>query len=366
MNINDQLKEIDKSSSFQTRIPIEKLKKIVFELLVANQLPIEQAEVVADCFVEADACGVSTHGVSVLPTHLDKLGSGGYNITPSFDIIKEGGAFAVIDADNAIGAVSATFSMKYAIKKCKQTGIFTVFSRNSNTYGPAFYYPLLAAQSNLIGITFCNSPPAMPPWNGKEKLLGTNPFSVAIPCKNNGPIIFDIATSKVAKSKINEARNRNEQIPVGWALDANGNPTTDPIEAIKGLMLPMEGHKGYGLALTIDVLSGVLSGAAFLNGVGKFYSEDNKCMNVGQTFIVIDPMQVYGEEFYDTMDAYVETIHKSPSNGKNIVSIPGDNKMKKKRESIIDGVSLSLSTVEKLNKLIEENNLSNLQIEVKR
>lgn len=347
MNINAEMKEIDKGS----RISIEKLKKIVFELLVANQLPIEQAEVVADCFVEADAYGVSTHGVSVLPTHLDKLRSGGYNIAPSLDIIKEGGAFAVIDADNAIGAVSASFSMKYAVKKCKQTGIFTVFSRNSNTYGPAFYYPLLAAQSNLIGITFCNSPAAMPAWNGREKLLGTNPFSVVIPCKNKGPIIFDIATSKVAKSKINEARIRNEQIPDGWALDANGNPTTDPIEAIKGLMLPMEGHKGYGLALTIDVLSGVLSGAAFLNGVGKFYSEDNKCMNVGQTFIAIDPMQIYGDEFYDTMDTYVDTVHKSQALNNQIVRVPGENKLLMKKNSVKNGINIDINILESLNLL---------------
>lgn len=347
------------------RVPIEDLRVISYRLLVANQLPHDQAEIVADCFFEADICGVSTHGITILPAHLEKLQSGTYNLKPNFKVIKESDAFAVIDGDNAMGAVSAVHCMKYAIEKCKQTGIFTVFSRNCNTYGAAFYYPLLAAKAGMIGITFSNSPAAMAPWGGLEKLLGTNPFSIVVPCKERNPLIFDMATSIIAKSKINEARINNEKIPVGWALDEKGHATTDPLEAIKGLVLPMAGYKGYGLSLTIDILAGVLSGAAFLNNVGKFYSEDNKCMNVGQTFIAIDPLLVCGEGFYETMDCYVEKVRNSKSiETKSIISIPGDNKIRNKEDSINNGVLLEKTTIIRLNECLIENGLQTLRIRV--
>jgi (2R)-3-sulfolactate dehydrogenase (NADP+) len=361
MSNNIPEKEIEElSSSSKVNVTIEVLKEITKKLLVANQLPIEQADIVADCFVEADACGVITHGVSVLPAHINKIKSGSYNLNPNFNVIRDSGAFAVINSDNAIGPVSAVYCMNYAIEKCKETGIFTVLSRNSNTYGPGFYYPLLAAKNGFIGIALSNSPAAMPPLGGIDKLFGTNPFSFAVPCKEMDPIIFDMATSKVAKSKINEARINNKDIPLGWALDENGNPTTNPIEAIKGLVLPMANHKGYGLALTIDILTGVLSGAAFLNNVGRFYSENNEGMNVGQTFIAINPHMIYGEGFYETMDKYVETIRSSRSNDSNNISLPGDNKLKNKKESIQKGIKLAESTVKEINSCLEDCGLDSL------
>jgi LDH2 family malate/lactate/ureidoglycolate dehydrogenase len=229
-----------------------------------------------------------------------------------------------------------------------------VLCKNANTYGPAFYYPLQAAKRNVIGLTFCNSPAAMPVWNGKDKLLGTNPFAVAIPSKSNGTIIFDMATSKVAKSKINEARLSNKKIPDGWALDEQGNPTTDPIEAIRGLVLPMGGFKGYGLALTIDVLSGVISGASFSNNVGKFYSKDNKGMNVGQTFIVIDPAVVSDNDFLAVMDDYINIIRNSNAIGDSIIVLPGDNKRRIRDNNLANGIKLENSTIEQLKECIDE------------
>lgn len=351
-------------STGKVRVPYWHLHDITYELLVKSGLPADQAGTAADCFVEADMCGNSTHGVVVLPSHIDKLKKGSYNVNPGLAIVREGGAFAVIDADNAIGPVSAAHCMGYAMERCREAGIFTVFSRNSNTYGPAFYYTQLAAKENLIGITFCNSPAAMAPWGGKDKLLGTNPFSVAVPCAENSPVVLDMAMSKVAKSRINLARIAGEQIPSGWALDSEGNPTNDPLEAIKGLLLPMEGHKGYGLALAIDMLSGVLSGAAFLNGVGKFYSENGECMNVGQTFIAIDPVQVYGEEFFGVMDGYSNAVRESASIGSAPVSMPGDNKARNRMRSAESGIELELTTAEALNRCLVESGLSRMAINI--
>ncbi len=344
------------------RVPIKDLRSIVNKLLVVNNLSIDQSEIIADYFIEADACGIASHGVSTLPAHINKLQSKGYNTEPEFNVIREGGAFAVIDGDNAMGVMSAVHCMKYAMKKCKDTGIFTVFSRNSNTYGSAFYYTMLASQSGLIGITFSNSPASMSVCGGSEKLLGTNPFAIAIPCNKEDPIVLDMATSKVAKSKINEARKNNEKIPLDWALNGEGKPTADPLEAIKGFMLPMEGYKGTGIAMLIDILAGTLSGAAYLGNVGKFYSTDGKCMNVGQTFVTIDPAQVYGENFYKLMDKYVETIRSSKSSGSKKPSLPGDNKHRNRRDSIKNGIEMQREIVERLNISLKENGIYDLLI----
>ncbi len=336
------------------RISSEKLKEIGVRLLTAAKVSGQQAQIVADCFAEADLCGVSTHGMAVLPAHLKKIHRGGYNLAPDMAVVKQTAAFAQVDADNAIGAVSAVFCMEKAIEMSKESGVYTVFCKNANTYGPAFYYPLLAARQGLIGMTFCNSPAAMPVWNGKDRLLGTNPFAVAIPSKSHAPIIFDMATSKVAKSKINEARLNNQTIPDDWALDEHGDPTTDPVEAIRGLMLPMGGFKGYGLALTIDILSGVISGASYLSNVGKFYSQDNSCMDVGQTFIAIDPSVVFDGDFPAVMDGYIEQIRRSRAAGDGSPVLPGDNKKRIRADNVANGIALPDAAVESLNACMVE------------
>ena len=248
-----------------------------------------------------------------------------------FKVIRETCAFAVIDGDNALGPVSATYSTNYAIEKCKESGIFTVFSRNNNTFGPAFYYPLIASQKGYIGITYSNSPAQMAPIGGKDKMLGTNPFSIVIPNKGK-PIIIDMATSVVAKSKFKQYKEKGLDLPLGWALDENGKPTTNPDEAIKGLVLPMAGFKGYGIALAIDVLAGLLSGSAYLDDVGRFYNTD-KCMNVGFTFTVIDPVKVLGEDWDNKINAYVFKLRNSKTiDGQDIV-LPGDDRLENKRNN---------------------------------
>lgn len=328
------------------------LEKLVHETLCKAGLPKNQAQTVTYCLMESELCGVTSHGVSTLPSHIKRIQTGGYNIKPDIRVEKDGASFAVVDADNAIGFVSATYCMEYAIQKSKKAGIFTVFSNHSNTYGAAFYYPLLAAKQGLIGITFCNTPPAMPVSGGKEKLLGTNPFAVAVPFGKEKYIIFDMATSKAAKSKINQARLKNEEIPLDWALDESGEPTTDPVKAIAGLVLPIEGHKGYGLAMTIDILAGVLSGASALNNVGKFYSQDAACMNVGQTFVAINPLLIYGDQFEQNMSAYVDRICSSAAAEGQTIRIPGMRKMLIRENSINKGICIDKTIVESIKGLL--------------
>lgn len=302
----------------------------------------DQANTVATCYATADLYGVYSHGAAILPAHIKRIQGGGYNLTPRMRIERESAAFAVINSDNALGAVSAHFCTMKAIEIAKRSGIGIVFTHHANTYGPAFVYPLMMSQERLLGITCCNSPAAMPAPNGKEKLLGTNPFSVVTPTKSGDPIIYDIATSIVAKSKINQIRQQGGVIPEGWALDKTGQPTTDPATAIEGLLLPMAGFKGYGLAMVIDLLSGLLSGASYLNDVKRFYTDNYSCMDVGQFFMAIDPVAVLGEVFYEMMDGYVATLRNSEKiDSTHPIALPGDDRMQNYHANQQNGIPIS-------------------------
>lgn len=301
-------------------------RDLIISRLLQYQVPKSQAEIIADVMVTADEYGVTSHGVEILDSHIDRLNRGAYNLHPNFHIIRETAAFAVIDGDNAFGFVSGVYCMNYAIKKAKESGVFQVFSRNNNTLGPAFYYALKAAEHKMIGIVFTNSPAQMAPIGGKEKMLGTNPLSAVIPVLGKDPIIIDMATSVVAKSKFKQYKAEGKELPDGWALDANGCPTNDPDEGIRGFVQPMAGFKGYSISMLIDIISGVLSGAAYLNKVGQFYGSD-ECMNVGYYMVAIEPKIVFGENFYDVMSDYVKTLRGSKTIFGEKISLPGDDRI---------------------------------------
>lgn len=308
-----------------------RVKKYIYNKLIEEKVPESQADIVADALATADLYGITTHGINILPAHLDRIKRGGYNLAPDFVTIRETAAFAVIDGDNAMGFVSANYCMNYAIEKCKKSGIYHVFSRSNNTFGAAFYYPLKAAERGMIGFVCCNSPAQMAPSGGKEKMLGTNPFAAVIPVPGKDPIIIDMATSVVAKSKFKEYKERGKLLPNGWALDKDGNPTNNPDAGIQGLILPMAGYKGYGITMLIDILSGVMSGAAYLNKVGRFYSEDCSSMNVGYYFVAIDPKVVIGEIYSEIINDYVYRLRNSESIKGERIRLPGDGKMRAKR-----------------------------------
>ena len=330
------------------RFSINTLNTLITETLIKNGVCAEQARIISDCMVMADACGVHSHGLNVLPAYIKKIENKSFNVSGNPLIIKETSAYTLLDSNNLIGMYSAWFCMDVAIKKCQENGIHYVSSRNCNTFGPAFYYTRYAAERGMIGICFSNSPSAMPAWGGKKKILGTNPFSVAIPSKTKGIIILDMASSIVAKSKINELRKEGKEIPQGWALDAKGNPTTNASEAIDGMLLPMAEHKGYAISMMIDVLAGLLSGAGFLNNINRFYTDKKVGMNVGHTFIAINPNVIYDGDFYDAVDKYIEEIHSSGDN----VLFPGERKNNNYTRSQTTGVELSNVTINELKKII--------------
>lgn len=318
----------------------EEIKENTVFALIRFGLKEEHAEMLAEYMTQVEMYGVKSHGLKTLKAHLKKIRSNGYNLTPVFNVKKETAAFALIDGDNSIGMINGINCVDYAVNQAKKTGVFTVFSFNNNTYGAAFYYALRAAESGCICFTMSNSPAQMAAIGGCEKILGTNPFAIAVPAKKYHPIVVDMATSVVAKSKINEYAEKGIPIPDGWALDSDGMPTTDAQTALKGIMMPMSGFKGYGISMMIDIISGVISGASFLGNVGRFYSADNKCMDVGFTFVVINPEIVYGEEFYDEIDMYIESIRNGKCVDGNQILLPGDDRICNYRQNLDNGIDV--------------------------
>lgn len=314
---------------------------------VLREKNITGAEIIVDSMISADISGIQTHGIKMLPSYISKFDKGEFGCD-SIEILNQTASFTVVDAHNSIGSLSAVESVDIAIEKAREYGMHSVFARNCNTLGPAFYYAERISKAGLIGFVCCNSPAAMPVNNGLEVMLGTNPFAFACPSQAQGTILVDMATSVVAKSKFLAMKNKGEKLPEGWALDKNGNATTDPDEAIKGLVLPMAGPKGYGIALIIDIVSGMLSGAAYLNTVGKFYSPDGQPMNVGHFFVAIDPVQVYGKNFYSEMDNYIEKIRNSKPVEGMTITIPGDGKYSARKKCGTEGIMLPSDVVKKL------------------
>lgn len=306
----------------------------IIQTMIAYGVSETQSKIIADVMVTADSFGVTSHGSKMLNLHIQKLKKGGYNLNPTFKHIREKCTFSVVDGDNSFGFVCADYCMKYAVKKAETNGVFCVFSKNNNTIGPAFYYPYIASKRHMIGIILSNSPAQMAPIGGKEKMLGTNPFAAVIPIPNQEPIIIDMATSIVAKSKFKQYKEEGKPLPDGWALDKEGKPTNDPDEGIQGLIRPMAGFKGYAIALLIDVLSGVLSGASFLNKVNRFYSDDDKGMDVGFCCVAINPYVVLGKEYDDRITEFVNLLRNSEHiEGMNIC-IPGDDRLSFKNSKI--------------------------------
>lgn len=305
------------------------------------------AHVVVDSMLQADINGVSTHGIRMVYSYVHKFEKEDFSIADT-KIAKQSPAFTVLDAENVVGAVSAKKAIDICSEKACEYGMHTVFARNCNTFGPGFYYAEELAKKGLIGFVCCNAPAAMPAFNGLEPMLGTNPLAFACPSKTMGTIVLDMATSIVAKSRFSVAMANGEKLQEGWAVDKDGHPTTDPVEAIKGFVLPMAGFKGYGIAMAIDILSGFLSGAAYLNKVNKFYSQNGGGMNVGQMFIAIDPKQIYDGDFESDMDEYISILRNSKVMDGRTIAVPGDDRIAKKEASLKSGILLPLDSVEKL------------------
>ena len=313
------------------------------------------ARLAADTLVQADLWGHQSHGVLRLPWYVARLQAGVCDPVAQPELVVDAGAIAVMDGHDAMGQVLTARAMEHAIRRAKAHGIGAVALRRSNHFGTAMYFTLMAARAGCVGFLSTNASPAMAPWGGRRKTVGTNPWSWAAPAGTLAPMVLDIANTGVARGKIYLARQKGQSIPEGWAITADGAPTTDPAEAIDGIILPMAGHKGYAIAVVMDMLSGVLTGSAFGTGVHGPYQTEQRS-GAGQFMIALDiaAMQPLAE-FGARMERYIAELKSVPlAQGFNEVVYPGELEARNDARHRAEGLALPPDTLADLRKLADE------------
>ncbi|MBD3305548.1 hypothetical protein GF339_04120, partial [candidate division KSB3 bacterium] len=270
------------------QVPADRLNAFCSEAFQALNVPEQDADIVASNLVEAELRGLSSHGVMRLHAYLSKLEHAGYNPTPDIRIVRERPSLVVIDGDNGLGAVAGTRAMSLCLEKAKATGIACAAVGGGNHFGIAAFYSMMALNAEMIGISMCNATPKVAVWGSRQPVLGTNPLSIAVPAAKRWPLVFDAATSILARGKIIMADAEGKPLPPGAALDQDGNPTLDPKQALTGILVPFGEHKGSGISIMIDVLSALLSGAFYSMQIPELFSDFSQGQNVGFFFGAID------------------------------------------------------------------------------
>ena len=276
-----------KAAADAVAIDAHRLVSAVAGILAALGIKVEDAEVVAADLVEADLEGLASHGVMLLPMYVDRIAKGSVSRASAGEVVSDRGSAIVIDAHNALGQLTARQAVKLAVARAQEIGMAAVAVRNGFHFGTAGRYARAMAAQNCVGIVLSNTRPLMPAPGGAEPLVGNNPIAVAIPSAGEFAVEADMALSATAMGKIRLAAAAGESIPADWALDAGGNPTTDPAAAIKGMLLPAAGPKGFGLAFVIDLLCGGLSDGAVGAEVRPLYGDPSQPYRCSHFFLAI-------------------------------------------------------------------------------
>ena len=309
-------------------IPHPDLERFIDSAFVACGLPPADAAIVAGLMTLADLRGSDGHGVFRLAQYVKRIKAGGINVTPNIRIVSERKAQALVDGDNGMGHLVVARAAEIAIAKAKETGIAWVGVRMSNHAGPAALYASMPLAHDMIGLyAAMGSANHLPPWGGTEMLLSTNPIAIAVPGAERPPIVLDMATTTAAYGKVKMALQRGEQMPVGWMIDKQGQPLTDPARAGEGFLLPIGGPKGYGLALMLGLLTGTLNGAAFGSKVIDFNADSQSVTNTGQFIAALD-IAAFADvaEFKREVDQVWAEMKSSPlMPGFDKVRLPGES-----------------------------------------
>jgi LDH2 family malate/lactate/ureidoglycolate dehydrogenase len=311
----------------------------------------ENAKIITDTLLFADLRGVKSHGIVRLPTYALRVESGVMKVEAPMDFTKDERATGVLCANNGFGQVAGFRAMTAAMQKAREYGAGVVVVQQSNHFGVTAYYSMLALHKDMIGIVATNASPAIAPFKAKAPLMGTNPLSIAVPAGSRIPIVLDMSTSEVARGKIRYAALTKKSIPLGWALDCDGQPTTDPGEALKGSLVGIGGPKGSGLSLVIDILCGVLSNTA-LTGQVLNITDFSGPARTGHLFCAIDIAKfVDVQRFKDNIDAIIATIKALPSVDNGPVYLPGEIEHYLSKKGAEDGIFLEEEVVTALNEI---------------
>jgi len=310
-----------------TKISPPALTQFCVSLLTAAGMREPDAATVAAVLVDTSLDGIDTHGISRLPIYISRLRNGRMNPRPNPAVERTAPAIAIVDGDNGLGQLVSVLAMETAIALAAETGAGFVTVRHSNHFGAASYYCKMAAKRGMIGAAFTNSPPGIPPWGGRKPYFGTNPIGFGFPGPEQ-PVIIDLSTSVTARGRIIQAAKEGKPIPEGWAIDADGRPTTDAKAALAGAVLPMAGPKGYALALAVEILAGVASGSAIGSHVGWMYDDSLEPTNIGHAFLAIDIARLMPlPDFLSRMNEMISEIRAVPkAESVDKIYIPGERK----------------------------------------
>lgn len=324
-------------------IQLDDLERFAADCLVAAGAGLENALITASVLARTDAFGIHTHGLKNLAGYIEKARRGALDLAARPTVDAEGPAYALVDAHRAVGMVAGVRAMDLAIAKSSAAGVGVVVVYNSSHFGAAGVYALRAAEAGRIGAVVSNVDPNMTIPGARGKVLGNNPIAYALPAGRHRPVIFDIALSAVASLKVVKARDESTCVPEGWIVDGAGRPTTDPSRyPAEGAMMPMAGHKGYGLALLVDGLTGVLAGAPTSDQVPSWLFDMDRPNEVSHTFVVIDPSVFGGTPPYDErLDAFLDRIHAVPlAEGASEVLHPGQLEWRNHDRAAEQGLAL--------------------------
>lgn len=330
------------------------LRDLCIEIVKKLGASEEHAFLVADALVDADLCGIESHGVSRMKNYMKRLQTGVIDAKGNYFVEKENAASLAINGNNSMGMVVGTYAMNRCIEKARESGCCFATVNNSNHYGTSAYYARMAANAGMVGFTGTNAPPNIAPWGSSQKYMGTNPMAIAVPT-NNDPMVLDMAPSVVAMGKIILAAKLGKKIPEGWVLTKDGRPTTDPVEGQYGTLIPIGGPKGSGLAIFMDVLCGILSGASYGPHINHFWNDFENPQNVGHIFCAIDISKFIDlGEFKKRLGDMIGEMKVLPKNpGVDEIFMPGEIENMKKKDRKEAGLELSESVYHELKELAQ-------------
>lgn len=333
----------------KARVSSAQAHAYVKAVLIANAVPEANASTVADCLVAADLRGVDTHGINRIPSYVARIRQGVLAPAAQPVLSEITPVVAQIDGKNAFGFVSAKLGMAKAIEMASIYGIGMVSVKHSNHFGMSAWLVQQALDAGMLSLVFTNSSPALPAWGGRSKLMGVSPIACGAPGKDHD-FILDMAPSIAARGKIYKAKRRGEKIPEDWALNAEGKRTDDPAAALEGVMLPMGGPKGSGLAVMMDVFSGVLSGSAFAGHVTNPY-DPSKPADVGHFLVAIkSDLFVDAEDFRERMDyLYQRVVGSDKMEGVDRIYFPGEIEQLTQQERTQNGIPYVEAEIDALN-----------------
>ena len=328
------------------------LSRLATQALVSLGLEEGEAALAARVLVLGDLFGIPTHGVSRIESYGERIRIGGIKARPSITVERVAPAMARVDGDNGVGPLVGMKALEAAMEIARELGVGVALARNSNHFGPVAPYSWLAAEQGFASVIGSNASTTIAPTGGKEAKLGNSPVAFAVPNPGGRPFILDMALSVVARAKIRAAAKAGQAIPDTWATDAGGQPTTDAKAALDGFLLPIGGHKGYGLALFVDLIAGLLSGAAYLDHVNSWSEQPEAPGNLGHFFILIDARRLGSPEWLaERMNDFAAILHGTPAaDPSRPVLVPGERELDSLERQLRDGIDLDPAVLAQLGK----------------